>query len=95
MTSVAFCPGHITALFYAPEPGPTPERTGSRGAGMCISLGAMATVKAVPADTASVTTGEGTVLAPVVEVVDRNRPQFGRHLRTTHVAELIVVQLLN
>ena len=67
MTSVAFCPGHITALFYAPEPGPTPERTGSRGAGMCISLGAMATVKAVPAGTASITTGEGTILAPVVE----------------------------
>ena len=67
MTSVAFCPGHITALFYAPEPGPTPEKTGSRGAGMCISLGAMATVKAVPADTVLVTTGEGTVLAPVVE----------------------------
>jgi pantoate kinase len=85
MTSVAFCPGHITALFYAPEPGPTPETTGSRGAGVCISLGARATVTSRRADTNHVTTGETTTLAPGVgtaleEYLGRCDEHLGIHL---------------
>ena len=85
MTSVAFCPGHITALFYAPEPGPSPETTGSRGAGVCISLGARAEVTANRADATSLSTGEGTILAPVVETalrgyLQRSDEQFEVHL---------------
>jgi pantoate kinase len=66
MTSRAFCPGHITAMFYPPEPGPTPEATGSRGAGVCIALGAIASVTANPSDTTSISAIEGTRLSPVV-----------------------------
>lgn len=46
MTAQAFCPGHVTALFYAPEPAPSPLSTGSRGAGVCVSLGARSSVEA-------------------------------------------------
>jgi len=66
MTSEAFCPGHITSLFYPPEPGPTPETTGSRGAGTCIALGARATVHAEPAKITSIVPSGETRLNPVV-----------------------------
>ena len=68
MTSEAFCPGHITSLFFAPEPGPTPERTGSRGAGVCISLGAKAVVSAEVAGVTSIVPKEGTRLPPGVSM---------------------------
>lgn len=66
MTSEAFCPGHITSLFYPPEPGPTPETTGSRGAGMCISLGARASVRVESANVTSIAPLGDTRLNPVV-----------------------------
>lgn len=66
MTSHAFCPGHVTALFYAPEPGPSPEATGSRGAGVCVSLGARATVVARPSDDTEIGPMEGSRLSPVM-----------------------------
>jgi pantoate kinase len=66
MTSRAFCPGHITALFYAPEPGPSPRETGSRGAGVCISLGARATVEAEPAYMNEIGPMEGSRVPPVM-----------------------------
>jgi pantoate kinase len=66
MTSKAFCPGHITALFFAPEPGPTPSATGSRGAGACIGMGAMATVTAEGAERTGIVTVGETRLSPVV-----------------------------
>lgn len=34
----AFCPGHVTAFFEVVED-PNPRRKGSRGAGVCLSLG--------------------------------------------------------
>jgi pantoate kinase len=66
MTSRAFCPGHVTALFYAPEPGPSPEATGSRGAGVCVSKGARATVEAETAYVTEISPMEGNRLAPVL-----------------------------
>ena len=66
MTAKAFCPGHVTALFYAPEPGPTPEGTGSRGAGFCISLGARVAVEAMPAYMNEVSPMEGSRVPPVM-----------------------------
>ncbi len=66
MTSKAFCPGHITALFYAPEPGPTPSTTGSRGAGACIGLGAHATVRVEVAKATAIVPVGDTRLSPVV-----------------------------
>ena len=40
----AFCPGHITGFFQICEHR-DPMRSGSRGAGMCVSLGATSTVR--------------------------------------------------
>ncbi len=68
MTSEAFCPGHITSLFYPPEPGPTPETTGSRGAGTCIALGARATVHVENANVTGIVPSGDTRLNPVVEM---------------------------
>src|SRR5438094_8753357 len=34
----AFCPGHVTAFFEVRED-PDPRKKGSRGAGLCLSLG--------------------------------------------------------
>src|SRR3989304_6256797 len=34
----AFCPGHVTAFFEIVDD-PDPRRKGSRGAGLCLSLG--------------------------------------------------------
>ncbi len=36
--SEAFCPGHVTAFFEVVDD-PDPRRNGSRGAGLCLSLG--------------------------------------------------------
>src|SRR2546422_2612999 len=36
--SEAFCPGHVTAFFEVVED-PVPRKKGSRGAGLCLSLG--------------------------------------------------------
>ncbi len=66
MRSRAFCPGHVTALFYAPGPGPSPEGTGSRGAGVCVSLGARATVEAVPSYVTEVSPMAGSRVSPVM-----------------------------
>lgn len=40
----AFCPGHITAFFEICDDAEEPLGKGSRGAGLCISLGARSTV---------------------------------------------------
>jgi pantoate kinase len=45
MRAKAFCPGHITGFFQICEHDDI-DRTGSRGAGICISLGATSTIKA-------------------------------------------------
>ncbi|UCC93326.1 MAG: hypothetical protein JSW25_01245, partial [Thermoplasmata archaeon] len=66
MSARAFCPGHVTALFYAPEPGPGPEATGSRGAGVCVALGAKATVEMAPEGAAGISPMEGSRLSPVM-----------------------------
>jgi len=66
MTTEAFCPGHITALFYAPPPAQTRERTGSRGAGLSITLGARAKVRALRGEGFGILPGPGTRLAPTV-----------------------------
>ncbi len=66
MTREAFCPGHVTALFFAPEPGPSPEATGSRGAGFCVSKGATARVTAVSGGRGGVSPVGDTRIAPVV-----------------------------
>jgi pantoate kinase len=65
MTAQAFCPGHVTALFYAPEPGSSPLSTGSRGAGVCTSLGARATVDAGDSYVNEITPLEGGRVPPV------------------------------
>ncbi|NIP36706.1 MAG: hypothetical protein GWN18_17205, partial [Thermoplasmata archaeon] len=66
MTAKAFCPGHITALFYAPEPGASARETGSRGAGVCVSLGAKATVEAMPAYMNEIAPMRGSIVPPVM-----------------------------
>src|SRR5512137_742081 len=43
MKGKAFCPGHITGFFQIMEH-KDPLRSGSRGAGLCVSLGATSTV---------------------------------------------------
>jgi len=66
MTSEAFCPGHITALFYASPRARDAARTGSRGAGLCIDRGARARVRAQRGRGWGISPGDGTRLAPVV-----------------------------
>lgn len=44
MMTKAFCPGHVTG-FFEMCPSPDPLKAGSRGAGICISLGARAEVE--------------------------------------------------
>lgn len=44
MMAKAFCPGHITGFFQICEH-KDPMRSGSRGAGLCVSLGATSTVR--------------------------------------------------
>jgi pantoate kinase len=44
MMAKAFCPGHVTGFFEIHEGADVPS-TGSRGAGMCLSLGASSRVK--------------------------------------------------
>jgi len=43
--SSAFCPGHVTA-FFEPVDHPDSSRKGSRGAGLCLTLGVKSRVKA-------------------------------------------------
>ena len=43
MKATAFSPGHVTGFFEVRE-GDDPLASGSRGAGMCISLGATSKV---------------------------------------------------
>jgi pantoate kinase len=76
MTAQAFCPGHVTALFYAPEPGPTASSTGSRGAGVCVSLGALATVEAEPAYVREISPVEGSRIPPVMATALANYLQL-------------------
>jgi len=45
LESSAFCPGHVTA-FFEPVDHPDPFKRGSRGAGLCLSLGVKTRVKA-------------------------------------------------
>jgi pantoate kinase len=45
MKAKAFCPGHITGFFQICEHDDV-DKTGSRGAGICISRGATSTIKA-------------------------------------------------
>ncbi len=44
MQAKAFCPGHITGFFQIMEHR-DPMRSGSRGAGLCVNLGATSTVR--------------------------------------------------
>lgn len=54
MRARAFCPGHVTGFFEVCE-GRDLVSTGSRGAGMCLSLGATSTVTLRPAKRTSIT----------------------------------------
>lgn len=51
--AVAFCPGHITGIFEV-CPDEDPHKMGSRGVGICISLGVHTGVVATESDAASV-----------------------------------------
>lgn len=66
MTSKAFCPGHVTAVFFAPEAGPTPEATGSRGVGFCITLGCTAKVRTARSSSTTLVPKGDTRISPVV-----------------------------
>jgi len=66
MTREAFCPGHVTALFFAPGEGPSAEETGSRGAGFCVTRGARARVSALTGGRGGVSPVGDTRIAPVV-----------------------------
>lgn len=47
MRAAAFCPGHITGFFYPCEHD-DPLASGSRGAGVCVHLGAVSEVRLTP-----------------------------------------------
>ena len=47
MKAKAFCPGHVTGFFQICEHR-DPLKSGSRGAGMCVNLGATSTLEAFP-----------------------------------------------
>jgi pantoate kinase len=85
MTTQAFCPGHITALFYAPPPGTSRERTGSRGAGLSISLGARAKVRAQMGEGFGIVPGPGTRLAPTVATAVGNYISLARRPVELHL----------
>ncbi|MCU0853234.1 MAG: GHMP kinase, partial [Thermoplasmata archaeon] len=53
MNAKAFCPGHITGFFQICE-GKDFLSTGSRGAGLCLSLGATSTVSVTGAKKQSI-----------------------------------------
>ncbi len=49
----AFCPGHVTAFFEVVED-PDPRKKGSRGAGLCLSLGVQTVARVREASRASI-----------------------------------------
>ena len=59
----AFCPGHVTGFFAIEDVATMPEKKGSRGAGFCVELGAVAEV--FPADETEIFFGEQPADAPV------------------------------
>ncbi len=59
----AFCPGHITGFFAIEDGAAMPEKKGSRGAGFCVELGAIAEVSL--SDEMHVLFGEKEEEAPV------------------------------
>jgi pantoate kinase len=74
MEATAFVPGHISAFF---EPVFTPQsldRTGSRGAGLCLTLGATSTVtlNASPEQTIQVHINGIPTIAPVTTLACRH-----------------------
>jgi len=59
--ATAFAPGHVTA-FFAPYPDAEPARAGSRGAGLALSDGVEATVRAAEGGTAAADAGSDLTL---------------------------------
>jgi pantoate kinase len=62
----AFCPGHVTGFFVIEDGSPVPEKKGSRGAGFCVELGALAEVSMIAGKT-SVFFGDRETDAPVTK----------------------------
>ncbi len=55
MKGIAFAPGHISAFFEPVFSGQNMDRSGSRGAGLSISLGAVSYVQVKPASSPTIT----------------------------------------
>ncbi|MBA3046153.1 MAG: hypothetical protein KKH41_01245 [Candidatus Thermoplasmatota archaeon] len=60
----AFCPGHVTGFFVIEDGAIIPEKRGSRGAGFCTELGAVADVTLAENETI-IYFGDEPVVAPV------------------------------
>ncbi|MHB8605794.1 MAG: pantoate kinase [Thermoplasmatota archaeon] len=53
--AAAWSPGHTTGLFEIHDRAPEIEKRGSRGAGLCLTLGALTITDLTPADTTHIT----------------------------------------
>ncbi len=69
----AFCPGHVTAFFEVCED-PDPRKTGSRGAGLCLTLGVttVARVREAPRPSLEVLVNGRRAKAEVTETAARS-----------------------
>lgn len=85
MEATAFAPGHISAFFEPVFNPQSLDRTGSRGAGLCLTLGATSTVTLTPApqQDLTITLNGKTVKATVTRLTCR-------HLLGDHPAEVTV-----
>lgn len=83
MRATGFCPGHITGFFY-PCPHQDVLSSGSRGAGMCVHLGAVSEVELNDSGEVhvSINSAEGTALVTEAAIVEMLPPGAGASVDT-------------
>jgi pantoate kinase len=90
----AFCPGHVTAFFEVLED-PNPRRKGSRGAGLCLSLGVhtLARVRDAPRPSVDILVNDRRQKAEVTQrVVEKLRGSRSMEIKILSETPLPVSQ---
>ncbi|MFO7618228.1 MAG: pantoate kinase [Thermoplasmata archaeon] len=83
----AFCPGHVTGFFAIEDVATMPEKKGSRGAGFCVELGALADVSV--ADETEIFFGDKLEEAPVTRrALEMLAPERHFTVRIEHQAPM-------
>ena len=92
--AVAFCPGHITGIFEV-CPDEDPHKMGSRGVGICISLGVHTGVVATESDATSVNVrinGQPSEAPVTKKAIENLRIERDVHIEVNSEAQLPVSQ---